>query len=262
MKKGTKEGTAEEKNLVRRINKGEFNKFIKKNFPQQNNIYCVHVTRHKFSKLTKEITKPKSDAFLVDFHKDIKSLLINNNYYLNDKIIDEEMQNSELTFKIIDNSGISIKDPNSSSYTIHKFTPKSFLKVFKDRYLGAGAVIYSKKEKDYTNNKSIIEKFWKINEEDFFSHFYKLLNNIDENSADREKFASISDYCLSEIKRIILENENIKNSIFTGKKDFEEPFGATYSFIKNNLNKFEYSDFYVSQGSSRKKNPTIIIKPK
>jgi len=261
LNKGTKEGTHEEINLVCNINKGLFNTFLKANFPQCKNVYSIHVTQHKLSKISERKVKPKSDAFLVDFKRDITPFLIHN-YYLNEENVQEVIKKSGEKYVVIENSGISIKRPDSLRYQIHKFTPTSFLKVFNNKYLGAGAMIYSKNKNDLQKNKQIIEKFWKISEEDFFSYFYKVLIFLNNNLSVQEKYQKISKYCLSEIKRRILENVNIKESVFTGKNDFEEPFGATFSFMHNKLEKFKYTNFFVSQGSKRLTTHAIVIKPK
>ena len=52
MNKGTKQGTEEEINLVKNINKGIYSEFIQENFSVRGNIYCVHVTQNKFSKIS------------------------------------------------------------------------------------------------------------------------------------------------------------------------------------------------------------------
>jgi hypothetical protein len=262
MNKGTKEGTDEEINLVMSINKGIYNDFIKKKFPERKNIYCVHVTQNKFSKISELNVKPKSDAFLVEFKYNINSFLVRNNYYLNEENIEIILQNNSNNFVTIEDSGISVKRPDSKNYQIHKFTPKSFLKVFNNKYIGAGAMIYIMKEADFPKNKKIIENFWKTNEEDFFSYFEKILNKLNNNLSQNDKYKIISKYSLSEIKRMILESEDIRKTIFTGKNDFEEPFGASLSFINNTLEKFKYTNFYVTQGSGRLKTHAIIIKPK
>lgn len=262
MNKGTKQGTEEEINLVKNINKGFYSEFIQENFPQRSNIYCVHVTQNKFSKISELSVKPKSDAFLVEYKNNINSFLQTNDFYLSEEDIKKIKSDLTNSFLAISNSGISVKRPDSKNYQIHKFTPKSFIKVFNNKYIGAGAMIYTQKETDFFKNKKIIEKFWKINEEDFFSYFNKILGEFNYDLSQKQKYELISKYSLLEVKRMILENENIRETVFTGKNDFEEPFGASLSFINNKLEKFKYSNFYVSQGSGRLKTHALVIKPK
>ncbi len=258
MNKGTNEGTKEEKNLVSEINKGKYDNFIKENFTHYNNIYCIHTTKNKFSRISKKFVKPKSDAFFVQFNKAIN--LADYEYYLEEKDLDK-FNTNQIEYAILKNSGISIKRPDSSKYQIHKFTPVSFIKIFNDSYLGAGAMIYSKNEKDFKHNKQIIEA-WNLKEEQFFLFFEKKLGKTECSVFNKDFLKEINQKCTSDIKKKINEDKNIKQTIFTGKNDFDEPFGATFSFIYNKLEKFKYIDFIVTQGSNRKGNPTIVIKPK
>ena len=89
-----------------------------------------------------------------------KSDLNKLDFYLNEEII------KQFKYSVINESGISIKLNDSKKYQIHKFTPDSFMNVFDNKYLGAGALIYSKYEKDFEKNKLIINA-WELEEYDF-----------------------------------------------------------------------------------------------
>jgi len=244
MNKGTKIGEIEEKIFCEKYNNGEIN-LEKTRLRYSDNIIAVHATKHQFSKITKLLVKPKSDCFLI---KDL------NGYYKNKQDTISEDELLEDSFELIENSGISIKRPDSKNYQIHKFTPSSFLKLFNDdKCLGAGAMIYSMHEKDFPKNDQIIENIWGNNKNDFLKYFSNL---------GLEKLKDIQSYCLKEIKRLIDESQQKKDYVFTGKNTFDEPYCATYSFINGELEPYKYIDFYVSQGSGRITTPTIVIKPK
>ena len=130
------------------------------------NIVAVHATRHQISNITKKLVKPKSDCFLI---KDLKG------NYKKEKIINSGDELIKDTFEYIENSGISIKRPDSKSYQIHKFTPSSFLKVFdNDKCLGTGAMIYTRDKEDFNKNDQIIQTL-RLNLIDFFQYFLKLV---------------------------------------------------------------------------------------
>ena len=192
-------------------------------------------------------------------NKNDKKRNLKNTKNESDVILEKE---KSIAFSYILNSGISIKRRDSKNYQIHKFTPNSFLKIFNNAYIGAGAMIYTQKEKDFIKNKEIVEKIWNINEEDFYIYFNKIFKEKFERVNLINKIKTINKFSLNMIKQTIIDNDKIKNHIFTGKHDFEEPFSASYSFINNILGKYKYTDFYISQGSGRLKTPTIVIKPK
>ncbi len=261
MNKGTFEGTEEEKNLVCKINKGYYDSFLNQYFATKKLIYCSRVTKNKFSKLSDTKVPPKSDIFLIRTKICIDYFLKEKDFYLNEEDLDY-LKKNEHSIEYIQNSGISIKRKDSKNYQIHKFTPISFYKLFKDNFIGAGAMIYQKNERDFSKNKHIIESNWKIPEEKFYNFFKKKLDNSDLKKNDKNSLQLISSFCLKEIKSIINNSEAIKTSIFTGKNDFEEPFGASFSFINGSLKEYEFTDFYVTQGSGRVNHPTIVIKPR
>ena len=253
---GKKEGDTEERNLVCKINSGKYSNFLSKNFFLKSHVYAVRTRLNKLSGLTNLMVAPKSDVFLIKTSKKIS--LDKYGFYLDEKILTED----KISFDYLLNSGISVKRRDSKNYQIHKFTPNSFIKMFGDKYLGAGAMIYQQKESDFHKNRKIIEEIWGIDEWDFFEHYRKILEDFNSLLSEKEKLSKIQKFCLNKIKETINMNSNFKESIFTGKNDFDEPFGATYSFIDNNLEKFKITDFFVSQGSGRTRTPTIVIKPK
>ena len=122
-------------------------------------------------------------------------------------------------------------------------------------------MVYSKHEKDFLKNKKILG-FWELTEREFFSHFESNSENYQSSNSMKHMLLSINKKCLSDIKFKINSTLSIKSTVFDGRNDFDEPFGASFSFIGGVLRKYEYTDFIVTQGSGRIKNPTIVIKPK
>lgn len=251
--RGTYEGNLQEIDLVKKINIGTFFDFFT-NQLSYNKPYCaIRITKNKYSNFSNRSVKPKSDIVLIEYNSTIEKLLIPNDYYLDETILGD----SQLTY--IPKSGISVKMNDSKTYQIHKFTLNSFDKVFNNKFLCAGTLMYSKNQVNEVFNREMLLKFWNISEECFFNYFSK---NIFQLENQINKYGSIQQYCLVRLKEIVNDNIKIKQHIFTGKLDFEDPFCATFSFINNNLETFRYTDFYFSQGSNRKKNPTIVVKPK
>lgn len=251
---GTYEGTLEEIELVKRINRKEFNSFFEKNLNVKK-FLALRITENKFSELSKLNVMPKSDICLINYEDKFKDILKAHDFFLDEKIL------QSLSLNYISRSGISVKLKNSNKYQIHKFTVNSFLKIFGNKFLGAGAMIYTKNEQDLIKNNHIIEKIWRIPEVSFWNYFlpkFSSLNNMDL----KQKYILIQKFSLKELKLLVEENIQIKEHIFTGKNDFDEPFCATFSFINNQLKNFEFTDFSFTTGSSRIKSPTIVVKPK
>ena len=251
--RGTKEGDIEEINFVKKFNAGKFKSFTDYYYKDLDNIYCVHVTTDQYSNTSKQNVKPKSDAYLVRL-KNIKSESLSNlSHYINEDNI------HNFDYSVLPNSGISIKLSDSNKYQIHKFTPLSFLAVFKNRYLGAGAMIYSKNEEDITDNTKVLE-IWNLSLDDFLNYFTKLNGSLLKMDIESCKF--IQKYCLNEIKNIINHDKSISDLVFTGEGVFSSPYFAYYGFIKGELSVFKKTDFSITTGSGRLKSPTIVVKPK
>ena len=250
--RGTKEGNAQEKNFVKDFNRGVYQLFINKYFNNKTNVFCVNVTTNQYSSISKKIVKTKSDAYLIESSNINESDLSELGFYLDEEII------RKFKYSIIDDSGISIKLYDSKRYQIHKFTPNSFMNVFNNKYLGAGALIYSKHEKDFKKNKTIINA-WGLEEDDFLNYFNnRIITGMNDGI---NNYKLIQKYALNEIKNIINEDALISDLIFTGKGVYAQPYFATYMFFNNKLDIFKKTDFVVTQGSGRVQNPTIVIKP-
>ena len=159
MNKGTKEGTEEEVEFVRLMNKKkdlEFWGIINLN-PE--NHYAVRVISHKFGKINNKKIYPKADVF---FAKGTISeeYIKTRDYYLDEK----DLESKNLV--PVDYSGVSIKRKDSSKYQILKMNPSTFEKIFGSFELGAGASIYCQNQKDLVKNTSLLNG-WNTNWEKF-----------------------------------------------------------------------------------------------
>ena len=251
--KGTFEGNIEEINFVKNFNLRNFDQFVIKNFNLDPiKVFSVQVSKNKFSKTSNKLVKPKSDAYLIKVNNNINNLLNANDYFLNENDL------NSLEYRFIPSSGISIKRHDSKKYQIHKFTVQSFLKVFGNPFIGAGAMIYSTKLDDMKKNLEIL-KIWNIKEYEILNYFSGHLNkNI---KFDLDGLNLIKKSSNDKIKKIILENKNILKLIFTGEGSFDDPFYAKYIYLNGELKKNDPTDFKITTGSNRLKSPTIVVKP-
>lgn len=253
MNKGTHHGNLAEEDFVIDFNSGKFGDFVESFFKHEINLLAVRVTTHQFSKLSGGLVKPKADAFLVsdvDLHFSgslAKDLLLT------------ERDLGQFHHRVIANSGISIKRPDSTKYQIHKFTRSSFLTLFGDRFLGAGAVIYTDNRSKRVENRQIIEG-WDLSVDEFES---TMSARIGLSSAEvANDYKSVQRHCLDEIKRQIISNPKKQDVVFWGRTTFKSPYAAEYTYINGILSRATAEDFIVTQGSNRLNEPTVVIKPR
>jgi len=249
--RGKKEGDIEEEEFVKSFNKGKFTTFRNRYFSEIENVFAVRVTSLQLSKTSGVKVKPKADAYLIKSTSVTNDLLARNSYLLQEELL------KTLNYEVIRDSGISIKRVDSNKYQIHKFTPDSFVKVFEDKFLGAGCLIYIDNANRKEENSKIIQR-WELKVAEFEKHFSEMLNV----SQISNKYDLIQKYVNNKIKEIIKKNSNIRELIFTGKGVFESPYCADFSYISGELDKYIYSDFIVTQGSNRQVHPSIVIKPR
>ena len=250
---GTVAGTLEEAKFVKSFNQGMYGDFVSRYFPNTQSIFAVHVTTNQLSLLNNKIVKPKADAYLITAPTLTSYDLNKTEHYLNEDIL------NTFEYEIVPNSGISVKRPDSDTYQIHKFTTNSFVAVFNDAILGAGASIYIDNENHRTDNVGIIAK-WGVSSIAFTKYFAEKLSF--GSSIPDMGYAAIQRFCLDEIKNLVTSNRRLSEIVFSGKGIFESPYFAEFSYTHGVLEKLQFIDFYVSQGSNRKTNPTIVFKPK
>jgi hypothetical protein len=251
--KGTEEGDRAEENFVVNFNNGRYAKFVDSYYSDVKNLLAVRVTSHQFSFVSKGLVKPKADAFLISADDSelggrtgVARLLT-------------EGDLSNFPHKVIPDSGISVKRPDSTKYQIHKFTRASFLTVFGDPILGAGALVYTDNASKINENKEILEG-WGLSLGEFSTSISERMRmTISQNVHD---YKSVQKFCLAEIKRQILEDSDKLDVVFWGRTTFQSPYFAQYSYIGGVLGPAKAVDFIVTQGSNRLNDPTIVVKPR
>ena len=249
---GTSAGDIEERQFVKDFNAGLFQDFCLEHYPGEPHVYAVRVTSKQFSNVTQKKVLTKSDAFLVSSKVDHGENLRSRSYLL----VEEDLK--ELECEVLFGSGISIKSPNATSYQYHKFTVDSFVRTFDDRFIGAGASMYVR-SKGFLHNP-LIMGLWGVDEQSFVAEFSKRLD-IPSESID-QSYQLIQKWCLKNIRERILNEESIWDAVFCGKTIFESPYFVSYSYFHGQLGTKLHDQFYVTQGSGRKTNPTIVIKPR
>lgn len=249
---GTSAGDIEERQFVKDFNAGLFQDFCLEHYPGEPHVYAVRVTSKQFSNVTQKKVLTKSDAFLVSSKVDHGENLRSRSYLL----VEEDLK--ELECEVLFGSGISIKSPNATSYQYHKFTVDSFVRTFDDRFIGAGASMYVR-SKGFLHNP-LIMGLWGVDEQSFVAEFSKRLD-IPSESID-QSYQLIQKWCLKNIRERILNEESIWDAVFCGKTIFESPYFVSYSYFHGQLGTKLHDEFYVTQGSGRKTNPTIVIKPR
>ena len=249
---GTVDGVIEERQFVKDFNAGLFQDFCLEHYPGEPHVYAVRVTSKQFSNVTQKKVLTKSDAFLVSSKVDHGENLRSRSYLL----VEEDLK--ELECEVLFGSGISIKSPNATSYQYHKFTVDSFVRTFDDRFIGAGASMYVR-SKGFLHNP-LIMGLWGVDEQSFVAEFSKRLD-IPSESID-QSYQLIQKWCLKNIRERILNEESIWDAVFCGKTIFESPYFVSYSYFHGQLGTKLHDQFYVTQGSGRKTNPTIVIKPR
>lgn len=252
--RGTAEGTEEEINFVKRLNKKEDMALWKTLSLDSKTHYAVHVLYHKFGKINQKKVKPKSDLYIA---KGIvpQDILEERDFYLNENDVE--------TFNLvpISGTGISVKLITSKKYQITKLHPNTFNKIFGSYELGAGASIYCSKEKDLEKNDAVI-KGWYSNTKDFINFFKQAGIDINDDNIDLKTAKEIKKCSNLKIEETIKNNKEISDFIFNGIGNFEEPFTVHYLYANGELKDDCYIPFKPTTGSGRSKGTfTIVIKP-
>lgn len=262
---GTADGDWEEYELVSKLNRDKKvgNKLwniLCETLDMENldDVYAVRVSNTVYSKLSERMVLPKADVYLVK-GKIAHQVLLDNNYWLDEDAI------SGLDVKFIENSGVSCKRPNSSSFTYAKFTIKSFVSLFGSRELGAGISIFVK-ESELAHNENVLSS-WDTTEEDMMAYYANELDKAGIDVSDRtimniEVAKVIKNSAIVKAGEMINTNKNISNAIFFGIGVFDEPYTAHFTYIGGKLGRTYIPKFSITTGSGRHKgNFTIIVKP-
>lgn len=261
---GTNIGTLTEYNLVSLLNRSKNpNHTLWKeicdslNISDLTNIYAVRVTNRVYSKLSEKYVLPKSDIYLIE-SKIPKDFLISVNYWIDEDNLNE----SNINYKTIPNSGISCKNIDSSSFTYTKLTINSFIKLFKYPELGAAISLFTT-PKDLLLNINILN-YWNLESADFKS---KIENFFDIQLSsvyltDTEECKKVKRLVIDKLKFMIKNSIELQDKLFKGKGIYDEPYAA-YFIYKNGIIKDNIiNKFNITTGSGRHKGKiTIVIKP-
>jgi len=256
--KGTKEGTAQEIEFVKLLNRKEDLSYWDTLSLNSNNHYAIRVISKKYGKLNESKVLPKADVFIAKGSVD-SDYLASKDYFLDEKDI------NRFDLEPISGSGISIKRADSKQYQIMKMSPSTFKKLFGSNILASGASIYCNKEFEFSKNSQLLEA-WGVSQKEFIDYFNQALgiNLISvTDSTSKENLKQIKSFSNKEIAKIINTNKSISNFIFFGIGNFEEPFTAYWLFEYGEFKANYVIPFTVTTGSGRSKGVyTLVLKPK
>lgn len=265
---GTREGDREEYILSASMNRNKKHRFWKQlNIDtSKGNYYVVTVVGNKYSTNVKKKVRCKTDNFVICTERPIsQDYLLENEYIIKETYLDNLQNNN---YEILPESGISVKRPNSKSFTITKLTRNSFIKAF-DAYLKNvqfilwGLILYHSKKSVYGNDKLARDLGMEDYLEEFFAFFEVEYGIIGNSIFDEIYLSKINSYCKKEVIEAIENNLELKDRLFTGKGFFEAPYYITYVLKYGELSKDVFMPYYIDNGSGRSRgNFTIIIKPK
>lgn len=264
--KGAFEGDLEEFNLSKLLNKNQKHHFWKilsnkLNLDKSNYYYIVKVVGKKYSKNAKKNVMCKTDSYIIETSAPIdKKYLLKNEYQLTEHDL------PHLTpYKVIPESGISVKQKDSKSYTITKMTLTNFRSAFQgylndiDFYIQA-LILYCDKKQVYKNSK--IANDLNIDEVAFCA-FFNEKHNIEINDIlDFSALSTITKLVKEKIKQTIENNPHLKENLFTGKRWFDSPYYINFIYSYGNLTDDVFSPYHIDNGSGRSKGIyTLVIKP-
>lgn len=261
---GTFDGDSQEFNLSQIMNKNKKHKFWERVIDDINhmNYFVVKVSKKPISKLSGKKVFPKSDAYIINANLD-SDFMLKREYVLTE----DDLEN--IDYKIVPNTGISIKIKESSKYTIQKFTKDSFVKafskvIFKDNIdeLIFALLIYSKDKEIHKNEK--IAHDLGINYGQFIEskkQIYMGKNNFNS-MTEKELLDTIRRDAQIYLKKAIESDDDLLKAIFTGEGWFDDPYYAKFIFVHGDLVDNKPTDFSITTGSGRSSGKySIEIKP-
>ncbi len=261
--KGTYEGNLDEKSNVIYFNRNpednSFKKYLEIINSKPEDTLLVRVTTNQFSKLSNQKVKTRADAYAIKIlDKQIFSVLEENQFYLDESIL----ENYTEFYTFIPESGISIKMSDSDDFTIIKFTPNSFHKVFNSYALGAGASLFCKKQEELYKNVNLING-WNTSFNELKEIMPKLSFTENSLSTSLDICRNIKNTAMIYIRQKIEDSDEIKKIIFNGIGVYEEPYTAFFLMQGNEIQQLVYIEYDVTTGSGRSKGIySIVLKPR
>lgn len=209
-------------------------------------IFLANVSYNQISKLAGAKVRPKSDCYAVRIQEDINILLQQNNYILTEEILLE----NQIQYEVIPKSGISIKLPESKSYTLQKLSFTTFQNIFtkiSPSYFIAALLFV--KPSEIEKNNLILATFDKIINE------LCIDLEIEKPVSELETLKILKLTALTKIKQLANKDKEIYNTLCFGDRMFEDPYSATYIFENNKI--YAHDDYKttinVTTGSGRSK---------
>ena len=160
------------------------------------------------------------------------------------------------------NSGISVKEKDSKSFTYQKMTIETFYKIFGNYELGC-AIEYYTTEKDY-HKHTMMEKAWKTNKDKIIETLIQL--SKDYNYPDNllvDTYPNIKKSAIKLIEHIINNDSTISDFIFKGLGTFDNPYYAVFIYKEEKMTINDIpSKYSITTGLGRTKGDyTVVIKP-
>lgn len=223
------------------------------------NMYLIKVAYNAYSILAQKKVKAKTDAYVVEINLDDRVLLEKEYTLTEDDIADK-------TYRVVPNTGISVKMKDSDSFTYEKLSLNSFVRMF-DAYfvdpkmIFCGLTLYQE-DKNIKINADIVKNLG-YEVEEVEKEMLKHTDNGSVSIYDKSDVKAFRTYCENKLRDVIENSQEIKEMIFTGKGCFEAPYFIDYIYKAGTLSKNAIPNNYqITNGSGRSKgNYTIIFKP-
>ncbi|MGF3065803.1 hypothetical protein [Facklamia sp. P12950] len=263
---GTYEGNLEEFNFSKMMNRNKKHKFwnylhSKLNLNKNKYYYIVKVEGQKYSKNAKKKVMCKTDNYIIETEKELdKSFLLRNEYQLTEADLDNIAE-----YRIVLNSGMSIKQKSSNNFTITKLTVSSFKSAFNNylnnlEYISATLIFYCTKNQVDKNYK--IAQDLNIEESKFIEFIASEYGLNIESLLDYNSLSLATKATKELVTKTIENNKELKRALFAGKGWFDSPYDINFIYSNGQLTDQFYTPYRIDNGSGRSKGIyTIIIKP-
>lgn len=261
--RGTLEGDLDEMTSVIFFNRNPhssiFEKYLKKINIDPKKILLVRVTTNQYSKLSGKVVKTRADAYAIEILDNrIYDILEENEFYLDEEILSSYKE----YYRVISNSGISIKISDSSDYQIIKLTPKSFYSLFGSYELGAGASLFCNGEEEIKKNIDLIGG-WNSSIEAMQEYFKIFVINQHTLTNSLDLCKQIKSHASEKIEEEIEKSVEIREKIFNGIHIYEEPYTARFFMQNNKIKELKVIPYSITTGSGRSRGIySIVLKPK
>ncbi len=115
-----------ESSFVAMLNRDKTHPFWRNFATSNENLYFVNVSYHQTSRIAGAKVAPKSDCYVVQVEPDITQFLAEDQYVLTEEILRQQ----NLNYQTLAHSGISLKMPGATHYTLQKLSYSAFRSLF------------------------------------------------------------------------------------------------------------------------------------